>query len=97
MAYGGFLGAGSHAQRSEEAVHQNGELVDVLRLCFHHVKHNLVPLPHALCVRRTNIVLDNDFPLPATQPAAHETLNLQTEMLTNVKLLKVPVDMENKK
>lgn len=29
MADGGFLGAGSHPQRSEETVHQDVELVDV--------------------------------------------------------------------
>lgn len=76
VADGRFLGAGSHAERPEEAVHQDGELVDILRFCFHHVEHNLVPLPHALRVRRADIVLNNDLPLPPAQPATQEALHL---------------------
>lgn len=77
VVYGRLLGAGGHAQRPKEAVDQNGELVNVLRLCFHHVEHDLVPLPHALCVRRADVILDDDLPLPPAQPATHETLHLQ--------------------
>lgn len=76
MANGRFLGTGSHAERPKEAIHQDGKLVHVFCLCFHHVEHNMVPLPHALSVRGADIVLDNDFPLPPTQPATHETLHL---------------------
>ena len=74
---GRLLGAGGHAERPEEEVHQDGELVDVLRLCLHHVEHNLVPLPHALGVRGADVVLDDDLPLPPAQPATHETLHLR--------------------
>lgn len=76
MADGRLLGAGGHAQRPQETVDQDGELVDVLRLGLHHVEDDLVPLPHALGVRGTDVVLDDDLPLPAAQPAAHEALHL---------------------
>lgn len=76
MADGRFFGAGSHAEWPEEAVHQDGELVDVLGFCFHHVEDNLVPLPHALSMRRADVVLDDDLPLPSAQPATQETLHL---------------------
>ena len=77
VADGRLLGAGRHAQRPEEAVDQDGQLVDVLRLRLHHVEDDLVPLPHALGVRGADVVLDDDLPLPPAQPAAHETLDLQ--------------------
>ena len=82
MTDGRFLGAGSHAEWPEEAVHQDGQLVDVLCLCLHHVEHNLVPLPHALGVRGADVVLDNDLPLSPAQPATHETLHLHSHRTT---------------
>ena len=77
VADGRLLGAGGHAERPQEAVHQDGELVDVLRLRLHHVEDDLVPLPHALSVRGADVVLDDDLPLPAAEPATHEALHLQ--------------------
>ena len=78
MADGRFLGAGRHAERPQETVDEDGELVDVLCLCLHHVEDDLVPLPHALSVRGGDVVLDDDLPLPPTQPASHEALNLHS-------------------
>ncbi len=86
MADGRLLGAGSHAERPEETVHQDGELVDVFGLCFHHVEDYLVPLPHALSVRGTDVVLDDDLPLPPAQPATHETLHLHSHNTLGVSL-----------
>lgn len=82
VADGGFLGAGSHAKRPEETVHQDGQLVDVLRLCFHHAEDDLVPLPHALSMRGTDVVLDNNLPLPPAEPATHEALHLHSRSTT---------------
>lgn len=76
MANGGFLRAGCHAQGPEETVHQDIELVHILRLGLHHCEHNLVSLPHALSMGRTNVVLHDGLPFPPTQPASHEALNL---------------------
>lgn len=78
VADGRFLGAGSHTQWPEETVHQDGQLVDVLRLRLHHAEDDLVPLPHALSVRGADVVLDYDLPLPAAEPAAHEALHLHS-------------------
>ena len=47
---GWFLGAGSHAERPQEVVHQDVKLLDVLSLRVQHAEHHLVPLPHALCM-----------------------------------------------
>lgn len=77
MANGRFFGASSHAEWPEEAVYQDGQLVDILSLSLHHVKDNLVSLPHALSMRRADVVLNDDLPLPPTQPASHETLDLE--------------------
>lgn len=84
VADGWFLGAGSHAERPEETVDQNGELMDVLCLCFHHVEDDLIPLPHALSMRGTDVVLDNDLPLPPAQPATHEALYLHSHSIKGV-------------
>lgn len=78
VADGRFLGAGCHTQRPEETVDQDGQLVDVFRLCFHHVEDDLVPLPHALGVRGADVVLHDDLPLPPAQPASHEALHLHS-------------------
>lgn len=86
MADGRFLGAGGHAERPEETVHQDGELVDVFRLCLHHVEDNLVPLPHALSMGGTDVVLDDDLPLPPAQPATHEALHLHSSSTLGVSL-----------
>src|SRR4029434_2519294 len=76
MVDGRLLGAGGHSQRPQEAVDQDGELQHVLGLGLHHVEDNLVPLPHALGVRRGDVVLHDDLPLPPAQPATHEALHL---------------------
>ena len=76
---GGLLGAGCHAQGPEETVHQDVKLVYILRLGLHHREHNLVSLPHALCMGRTKVVLHDGLPLPPTQPPSHEALNLHSE------------------
>lgn len=86
MADGRFLGAGSHAERPEETVHQDGELMDVFCLRFHHGENNLVPFPHALSMRGTDVVLDDDLPLPPAQPATHETLHLHNQSTLGVSL-----------
>lgn len=78
MADGRLLGAGGHAERPEETVDQDGELVDILGLRLHHVEDNLVPFSHALSMRGTDVVLDDDLPLPPAEPAAHETLHLHS-------------------
>lgn len=90
VAGGRLLGAGGHAERPEEAVHQDGELVDVFRLRLHHVEHNLVPFSHALCVRGTDVVLDDDLPLPPAQPATHEALHLHSHGTQGVSLCPSP-------
>lgn len=51
MGDGWLLGAGCHAQRPQEVVDQDVQLLHVLGLRVHHAEHHLVPLPHALCVR----------------------------------------------
>ena len=73
---GRLLGAGGHAERPQEVVDQDVELLDVFGFCFQHAKHHLVPFPHALSVRRTDVVLDDGFPLPAANPTSQETLDL---------------------
>lgn len=73
---GRLLGAGGHAQRPQEVVDQDVELLHVLGLSLQHAEHDLVPLPHALSVRRPDVVLDDGFPLPATNPASQEALDL---------------------
>jgi len=79
MAYRWFFGAGSHSERPQEAVDQDGKLMDVLGLSLHHVEDDLVSLPHALSMRRANVVLHNNLPLPSAQPPSHEALDLQRE------------------
>lgn len=74
---GRLLRAGSHAQRPQEVVHQNMKLLDVLCLRVQHAEHHLVPLPHALCMRRADIILDDGFPLPPANPASQKALDLQ--------------------
>ena len=73
---GRLLGAGGHAERPQEVVDQDVELLDVLGLGLQHAEHHLVPLPHAFGVRGTDVVLDDGFPLPAANPASQETLDL---------------------
>lgn len=79
MANGGLLGAGCHPQGPEETIDQDVELVHVLRLGFHHGEHDLISLPHALSMGRTDVVLHDGLPLPPTQPSPHKALNLQNE------------------
>ncbi len=45
-----LLGAGGHAERPQEVVDQDVQLLDVFGLGLQHAKHHLVPLPHALGV-----------------------------------------------
>lgn len=73
---GGFLGAGCHAERTQEVVDQDVKLLDVLGLCLQHAEHHLVPLPHALGVGGTDVVLDDGFPLPPANPPSQKTLDL---------------------
>lgn len=86
VADGRFLGAGRHAERPEETVHQDGELVDVFCLCFHHVEDDLVPFSHAFGMGGTDVVLDDDLPLPPAQPATHEALHLHGQSTLGVSL-----------
>ena len=60
---GGLLGAGGHPQRAQEVVHQDVQLLHVLGLGLQHAEHHLVPLAHAVCVRRPDVVLDDGLPL----------------------------------
>ena len=60
---GGLLGAGSHPQWAQEVVHQDMQLLHVLGLGLQHAEHYLVPLAHAVCVRRPDVVLDDGLPL----------------------------------
>lgn len=70
MSDGRLLGAGGHAERPQEVVDKDVELLNIFGLCLQHAKHHLVPLPHALGMGRTNVVLDDGLPLPATNPTA---------------------------
>lgn len=74
---GRFLGAGCHAERPKEVVDQNVKLLNVLRLRVQHAEHNLVPLPHALCMRGADVILDDCLPLPPADPASQEALDLE--------------------
>lgn len=47
---GRLLGAGSHAERPQEVVDKDVELLNIFGLCLQHAKNHLVPLPHALGV-----------------------------------------------
>lgn len=85
MADGRLLGAGRHSQGPEEAIDQDVELVNILRLSFNHGEHNLVSLPHAFSMRRTNVILHNGLPFPSTQPSSHEALNLQNNNRKNLR------------
>jgi len=67
---GRLLGAGGHAKRPQEVVDQDVELLDVFGLGLQHAEHHLVPLPHAFGVGRTDVVLDDGFPLPAAEPTS---------------------------
>ena len=80
---GRLLGAGGHAERPQEVVDQDVELLDVLGLGLQHAEHHLVPLPHAFGVRGTDVVLDDGFPLSAANPASQETLDLRLQRLAN--------------
>lgn len=82
VAYRWFFGAGSHSERPQEAIDQDRKLMDVLCLSLHHVEDDLVSFPHALSMRRTNVVLHNNLPLPSTQPPSHEALDLQRESVS---------------
>lgn len=73
---GRLLGAGGHAQRPQEVVDQDVELLHVLGLGLQHAEHHLIPFPHALGVRRPDVVLNDGLPLPAADPASQETLDL---------------------
>lgn len=66
VADGGLLGAGRHAQGPQETIDEDVELVDVLRLSLDHGEHDLVSLPHAFGVRRTNVILHDGLPFPST-------------------------------
>lgn len=79
MGYGWFLGTGSHAKRSQEVVNKDVELLDILGLCLQHAKDNLVPLPHALRMWRTDVVLNDGLPLSSTHPAPQEALHLEQQ------------------
>ena len=76
---GGFLGAGGHPQRAQEVVHQDVQLLHVLGLGLQHAEHHLVPLAHAVRVRRPDVVLDDGLPLAPAQPAPQEALHLGAE------------------
>lgn len=76
MSYGWFLGTGSHAKRSQEVVDEDMELLDILSLCFQHAEDDLVPLPHALSMWRTDVILNDGLPLSPTHPAPQEALHL---------------------
>lgn len=65
-----LLGARSHAEGPQKVVNQDVKLLDVLGLRVQHAEHHLVPLSHALCVRRADVVLDNGLPLPPADPAS---------------------------
>lgn len=58
------------------------KLLDVLCLWVQHAEHHLVPLPHALCMRWADIILDDGFPLPPANPASQKALDLQQTMQT---------------
>lgn len=73
---GGLLGAGGHPQWAQEVVNQDVELLHVLGLGLQHAEHHLVPLPHAISVRRADVVLDDGLPLAPAQPAPQEALHL---------------------
>lgn len=47
MRDGRLLGAGSHAEWSQEVVDQDVKLLNVFGLSLQHAEHHLVPLPHA--------------------------------------------------
>lgn len=64
-----LLGACCHAEGPQKVVDQDVKLLDVLGLRVQHAEHHLVPLPHALRVRRADVVLDNGLPLPPADPA----------------------------
>lgn len=73
---GRLLGAGSHAQRAQEVVDQDVQLLHVLGLGLQHAEHHLVPFSHAVGVRRPDVVLDDGLPLAPAQPAPQEALHL---------------------
>lgn len=50
MSDGRLLGAGGHAERPQEVVDQDVELLDVFGLGLQHAEHYLVSLPHAFSV-----------------------------------------------
>ena len=83
MGDGRLLGAGGHAQRPQEVVDQDVELLDVLGLRLQHAEHHLVPLPHALSVRRADIVLDDGLPFPSADPPSQEALHLESHRYQN--------------
>lgn len=78
---GRLLGAGGHAQRPQEVVDQDVQLLDVLSLSLQHAEHHLVPLAHAVGVGGPDVVLDDGLPLPPAQPAPQEALHLREQGL----------------
>lgn len=77
MGDGWFLGACCHAKRPQEVVHQDVKLLDVLCLRVQHAEHHLVPLPHALCMWRADVILDDRLPLSPADPASEKALDLE--------------------
>jgi hypothetical protein len=51
------------------------ELLEIFFLGLDHAEHQAVPLPHALGVRRLDVLLNDLLPPTPTQPAAKEALN----------------------
>lgn len=79
MRYRGYLGAGRHAERSEEDRNQSGQLFDIFLLGFHHLEYDAVPFAHAFRVLGADVELNYLLPSTSAQPTAKETLNLLSE------------------
>lgn len=77
MRYRWFLGTGSHAKWSQEVVYEDMKLLDVFGFSLQHAEDDLVPLPHAFCVWRTDVILNDGLPLSPAHPAPQEALNLR--------------------
>lgn len=69
------LGAGGHLERPQEARDEHLQLLHVLLLGLDHAEHEAVALPHALRVRRVDVLLDDLLPPAPAQPAAEEALH----------------------
>ena len=74
---GWFLGAGRHAEGSQEDRDDGRQLAHVLLLPLDEAEHDAVALAHAVRVLRPDVQLDDLLPAPAAQPAAEEALNLE--------------------